>query len=254
MALKLNEVIRIIENAAPADYALSYDNPGLAYGDYDKKIENILIALDITEDVTDEAIRKNCQLILTHHPLLFKGADSITADTAKGRKIIKLIRKDIAAYSAHTNLDAAPSGLNDMLVEKLGLKSLEHMEGSIGRIADIEEIKLSDLILLIKDRLGIRHLRYSGNKDWKIKRVGIINGAGADMTGEMELAGCDAVITGDVKYHEALDAYENGTAVIDAGHFGTEWEIFRDKIHELLGNEDINLIDSELMEDIFIFD
>ncbi|MDD3224515.1 MAG: Nif3-like dinuclear metal center hexameric protein [Clostridium sp.] len=240
MTLKVRDISCIAERIAPKILCESYDNVGLMVGDLEDNVGTILAALDCTNEVIDEAISKKCNLILTHHPLLFKRPDSITTQTLLGKKIIKLVQNNINVYSMHTNLDSVKCGLNDILMDILGFKNckilkstnvstseLSGKECGIGRVTELEKsIPLIELVHKVKNNLNIDSLRYIGLKDMPVKTVAVVNGSGSSFLKYCENIGADCVITGDVTYHDASDYREMNMAVIDAGHFGTEWAPF----------------------------
>ncbi|MCI1944090.1 Nif3-like dinuclear metal center hexameric protein [Clostridium luticellarii] len=235
MYLKIMDIHNIVEKYAPSILKESYDNVGLMVGDMECRVTSILVALDCTLKVIEEAKQNNCNLIFTHHPLLFKRPDSITSDNLLGEKIIKLIESHINVYSCHTNLDSAEGGINDIIVELLGLNSDDIVDpiktesrpgckDGIGRISQLEEpIILSELCNRVKKYLEMSSLRYVGNEFKLIKKVAVINGSGQSYFNKARLQGVDCIITGDTTYHYVSDFEEQGMAVIDAGHFGTEW-------------------------------
>jgi dinuclear metal center YbgI/SA1388 family protein len=225
----------ILEEYAPQKLKEDYDNVGLMVGDKNSEISGIMVSLDCTLDVINEAVVKNCNLIFTHHPLLFRKPSNITTDTLLGNKIIKLIKSDLNLYSSHTNLDSTFNGINDLLVEVLGYESESIIEKSkqdcnsgIGRIVRIiEPITLQNLCSQVKQKLDIDYLRYSGDLNSKIEKIAIINGSGQDYFNIAKRMGADCIITGDTTYHYISDFNEEGINVIDAGHFKTEWLSFK---------------------------
>lgn len=231
MAVKLGDIMALLEGAAPLCLQEPWDNTGLAVGDPEALVDHVLIGLDVTEAFIQEARQIGATLLLTHHPLLFTRPDAITPATPQGKKILALIQSGLNVYSAHTNLDKATGGLNDLIMECLGYTKAEPLEAGvsegIGRIADIGAIPLEDLARQIAASLGQTTIRYCGRPDRLIHKVAVINGGGADFITAARIAGADCVITGDTKYHEVLDALEAGTAVIDPGHFATEWPVFK---------------------------
>lgn len=238
MTLKVGDIESIMESYAPAYLKESYDNVGLMLGDSECKVNSILIALDCTLEVIDEAIEKGCNLIITHHPLLFLKPKSITAETLIGRKILKLIKNNINVYSSHTNLDITKGGLNDIITELLGYKKWEiiqsqsgnsniHNEG-IGRLVKLDNpLTLRNICENIKSALNISQLRYAGEESMLINKIAIINGSGEDYFEASAKLGADCIITGDTSYHYVSDYNEMGIAIIDAGHFETEWPSMR---------------------------
>jgi dinuclear metal center YbgI/SA1388 family protein len=235
MSLKLMDVKDIMEEYAPLMLQEGYDNSGLMVGDLNAEITSILIALDCTLTVIEEAKNKGCNLILTHHPLFFKRPNSLTMDSLIGKKINEIIKNNINVYSSHTNLDKTGNGINDIITEILGYKEwsiLDNNEYSddvitkvgIGRLVKLDkEITLEKLLYSIKEALNIKFIRYSGSEKMVIKKIAIINGSGQDYFEKAKLAGAECIITGDTTYHNVSDLLEQGISVIDAGHFETEW-------------------------------
>ena len=235
MSLKIINIKDILEEYAPLELKQSYDNVGLMLGNIDLEITGILIALDCTLDIIREAENKCCNLIITHHPLLFIKPATITNSTLTGIKIMELIKNGISVYSSHTNLDAAKGGLNDILGSLLGFTNLEMIEpilnkeniyegAGIGRITTLEEtITLKCLCKNIKNALGAAIIRYCGDDAMEINKIAIINGSGEDYFKVAKGLGAQCIITGDTTYHYINDYNEMGIAIIDAGHFETEW-------------------------------
>lgn len=234
--MRVIDVANIMEKIAPIYLKESYDNVGLMVGDTNSEVKKILLALDCTLDVIDEAIENKVDLIITHHPLLFRKPSTITNESIIGNKIIKLIKNDISLYSSHTNLDSIENGINDTIVDMLGFSKGKIIEQSrikgyensgIGRIIDLDkEIQLKELIKITKDRLQLKGLRYSGNLEEYIKRIAIVNGSGQDFIDAAYKAGAKVLITGDTTYHFVSDYNEMGFYVIDIGHFPSEWLVF----------------------------
>lgn len=232
MAIPLKNLIELLETAAPPDLAEPWDNPGLAVGDPAQLIEKVLVGMDVTLPLIAEARALGAQLILTHHPLLFARPDAVTPASVQGRKLRELIRNDLAAYSAHTNLDKVAGGMNDDLMDLLGFSPWEILDGDvstgggIGRRAVVAPVTLEVLARRIGETLQAKALRFVGEPGRLITSVAVINGSGAEYISLAKDLGIDCVITGDTKYHEVLDALEEGICVIDPGHFASEWLIF----------------------------
>ena len=239
MLLKVRTIEHIMEQLAPPVLKEDYDNVGLMVGDKDAEVTKILIALDCTLDVIREAKDKGCNLILTHHPLLFIKPKAITSDTLVGKKIIELIKNNINVYSSHTNLDSVKGGLNDIATEILGFTEYKVMEPTtilgydngehgIGRLVTLENpIVLTDLCEKVKKLFNAEYIRYVGEDNKLIKTIAIINGSGEDFFKISKAFHADCIITGDTKYHGASDLKEEDIALIDAGHFITEWTPFK---------------------------
>lgn len=251
--MKVKELEKVLENIVPANLKESYDNVGLMVGDREAEVNKILLALDCTLDVIEEGKKENVDIIITHHPLLFKKPSTITTDTLLGKKIIELIKNNINLYSLHTNLDSVQNGMNDTIVSLLGFKSSKIIEKSsqdenagIGRIVNLDkEITLKDVIDIVKDKLKIKDLRYAGNLEKKIKTIAIINGSGQDFFNKAKYLGADCIITGDTTYHFVSDFKEMKIGIIDIGHFGSEWitflEVAKNLIIKELKDKDSNL-------------
>ncbi|MCM8710431.1 Nif3-like dinuclear metal center hexameric protein [Clostridium sp. SYSU_GA19001] len=257
MKLKVSHIKELMENFAPVELKESYDNVGLMVGDLESSVTSVLVALDCTLEIIDEAIEKGCNTIVTHHPLLFLKPQSITTDTIQGRKIIKLIKNDINLYSCHTNLDITRGGLNDIITKLLGYKQwdiIEHINPcnnidnqGIGRIVTLNKpVSLLELCSAVKKALQIEYLRYAGDESMLISKLAIINGSGEDYFKASKKQGADCIITGDTTYHYISEYSEEGIGIIDAGHFETEWpamkivaEILQEKIIKLGYNNSV---------------
>lgn len=227
----------------------SWDNTGFQIGDDNKKVERILIALDLDSKVLEKAIDEDFQMIITHHPLIFKPMKSITNLTHKEKIIYDLIKNQIVVYNAHTNLDQAEGGVNDELGKLLGLKNphiLRENHGNetnpygYGKIGDIESIKLLDYLDIIKKNLQLEDLIVYGNIDRKVNRVAVCGGSGSEFIYDAYEKGACIYITGDVKYHDAQLGDELGLTIIDAGHYHTE-KIILPIIKKYLNKNNSNL-------------
>ncbi len=335
MATRLKDITNIVESLAPKSYAYKWDNVGLQLGSEKNNVEKILITLEVTNKVLDEAMENNVDMIITHHPMIFSPLKNINKDDFKGNLIYKAIQNNISIYTAHTNIDIAPNGLNDYLVKKLSIldtevldtiqnehyyklvvfipvghektvsdaisdagaghignysnctfrtegigtfKPLEGTEpfiGNHGEIENVEEVRLETIVpknklnnvlnTLIKSHpyeevaydiypleneghpiglgrvgkldtpktlqklvegikkdINVDNIKVAGDLKANIKKVAVINGSGADLIKLAKYKGCDCVITGDVKYHDAQDAISQGINVIDIGHYDSE--------------------------------
>jgi dinuclear metal center YbgI/SA1388 family protein len=232
MSLKVKDVVDIMESIAPSKLKDSYDNVGLMVGDKENNVSNILIALDCTLKVISEAIERNCSLILTHHPILFRKPSAITTESLLGTKLIELIKNNIDVYSSHTNLDKVQGGMNDIIVNILGYETSEVMElqegdnegSGVGRLVTLNQpTTLLSLCDKIKTSLKVSNLRYSGEDEKNIEKIAIINGSGTDYFHIAKALKADCIITGDTTYHYVSDLLEDGIAIVDPGHFATEW-------------------------------
>jgi len=362
----VNDICMAMERIAPSKLAEDWDNTGLAVGDIHGEVKKILIALDVIEPVIEEAKLLGADMILTHHPmLLFQKFDNITTGTPLGRRIFDLVQNNIAALSAHTNLDTVEGGTNDILAGYMDLQDIEILEeshiqklkkivvyvpadyveavrtalceagaghiggyagctfetegigtflpldgtkphiGEVGRSEKVAEIRLEtivpemllsgviaamryahpyeevaydiyaveqkgkadgigrvgnlpkemtlrELALLLRDRLGLDHIRLVGNAEEKVRRVGLCTGSGAGFMAAARERGTDVYLTGDMKYHEAQKAVEMGLCVIDVTHYASEVlvvPVLKQKLEEIArenGWDDLEIICSKI--------
>lgn len=208
---------------APKALAAEWDNVGLLAGSADREVRSVLVALDITEPVVDEAERMGADLIVSHHPVIFHPVKSITDRDPSGRLLIRLVRSGTGAVCMHTNLDAAQGGVNDALASALGLQdAAPAAEGGIARIGTLPEtMALPGFLARVRNALRPNGIRYvDGGRP--IRKVAAGGGACGDFLWEAAALGCDAFVTADLKYNHFLDAGVLGLTVIDAGHFPTE--------------------------------
>ena len=259
--IKVNNIIKEMELLAPTYLKEDFDNVGLMVGDKNKEVKKVLLALDCTLKVIEEAKKENVELIITHHPLIFKRPSSITTHTLQGKKIIELIKNDISLYSSHTNLDSVENGLNDTIVSILGFDNFKILEKNksddkacLGRIVSLNEsIQLEDLISKIKKSLNINNLRVVKGKD-KVNKIAIINGSGQDFIGKAVALGADCIITGYTTYHFASDYKEMEISILDVGHFASEQITFFNVMENLKEKfKDVEFITSTVEEDPFSF-
>lgn len=227
---KCKNIVEFMEKLAPIELAESWDNVGLMVGEFDRTVKKIIVALDINDDVIEEAVEKNADMIITHHPFIFGSIKNINSENVTGRRAIKLIKNNISVYSAHTNLDIAKNGTNDVLANILGveqteilLKSSDDING-LGRTGVIKDVKFSDFIEILKSKLNLEHLVVTGDLKKIIKKVGLCTGqcSGQDYMIAAKNAGCDLYITGDLRYHEAQFANNIDLCVADITHYGSE--------------------------------
>ena len=218
------DILNFIETLAPTSLKMDWDNVGLLCGSNAAPVTKILVALDPFEHVCNEAAAWGAELIVTHHPIIFRPLPNVTDETSIGRGLMTLCRHGINAVNAHTNLDCAPGGVNDVLAQTLGLRNIEVIPGGIPnllRMGDVDEQPLSQFLSTVKGHLGCDGLRYvDGGKP--VHRVAVGGGACADGMQDAIAAGCDTFVTSEVKYHQFWDAHDLGLNLIDAGHFATE--------------------------------
>ena len=260
---KVIEIAKEIEKFAPKFLMEEYDNVGLMVGDEQKKVHKVLLALDCTKEVIKEASSSKCDLIITHHPLLFKKPKNIIKGDLIGDKVISLVKEDIALYSCHTNLDSAKNGINETIVNMLGFnsntiiepnESENYKDAGIGRLIKLEkEMVLCDIIKLVKKNLNIENMRIVRGSE-KVKVLAVINGSGQDLFYKAKCLGADCIISGDTTYHFASDFKEMEISIIDAGHFSTEYLVFLKTLEFLKEKfKDVEFIASEKCKDPYDF-
>ncbi len=225
--MKLFELEQKIELVAPLHLAMDFDHVGLLMGDDNKEVNKVLVSLDLTEAVVDEAIEKNVDLIVTHHPLFFEPVYAITTRDAKGRMILKLAEHQIAYYAAHTNMDVAKGGINDYLCDLLGLDHRVVLEptvgtdglGRIGMLA--EKMGAEQFLQHVRNVLRCPRVLYAGEMK-SVQKVAVCSGSGTSLIERALASGADALVTADLKYSAAQQLEGEPLLVVDAGHFGTE--------------------------------
>ncbi len=217
------DLVAPIEAFAPVALQESWDNCGFSVGNPDKEVKRALVALDCTEEVLDEAIEEGCDIIITHHPLIFKGVKSITPENAVGRIITKALKNDIAIYAAHTNLDKASHGVSALMADKLGLADVELLtDEALGLVGNLPEpISAEGLIKAVKEKFGVEHVRSSRLLEEKISRIAVCGGSGHSFIGNAMAKGAQVYITGDITYHQFY--CENGFMIMDIGHYHSEY-------------------------------
>jgi len=204
----------------PRELAEDYDNVGLLAGSRKNTVKTVLCALDLNSRVVDEAVAIGAELIVTHHPILFRGRKNLCEDDPEGAMLVKLVRAGISLIAMHTNFDAAGNGVNDALAARLGLENITAHESGM-RIGDIMETTLASLAGDVENKLGGVVRRY-GEPERTVSAVAVMGGSGGSYGGIALAAGADVFVTGEVSYHTALDLYDRGMCVLEAGHAATE--------------------------------
>lgn len=235
--MNLVDIIKFFEIKYPKELAYDWDNVGIQVGSLNIKAKKVLISLDLTKEVVKEAIDLKANMILTHHPLMFKPMDKIIFDSPRGWIIKNLIKHNITVYSAHTNYDLAVGGMNDTLAKALNIQNPKMLDqfDEIGRYGDIEEICFIGFIENVKRTFNLDSVKVIGRTDRNIKVVGISGGSGSKHMYEAKRVGCDVYLTGDITYHTAIDAIALGVTLVDVGHHVEE--IFVSAVREELQNE-----------------
>lgn len=217
------DIISFLEKEAPPELAEEWDNIGLLVGSSSNSVRKILVCLDVTASAIDEAIQKGADLIVTHHPVIFKGIRRLNEDEKTAGLLYSLIRNSISVYSAHTNLDFAEQGVNTCLADVLGLKNTEVLGKGPGKTGMLEQrLSLADFVTRVKNNLKVPYVRVAGGVAAGIQKVAVFSGSFDDDLKAVAASGADVLVTGDLKYHTALDAREMGLCIVDAGHFNTE--------------------------------
>lgn len=239
------DLLTLLEEFAPKRYACSWDNVGLLVGHSDKEISKVIVALDATNEVVEQAVAEEADMIITHHPIIFSSMKRVNDEGFLGKKLLTLIEHQIACFAMHTNFDVI--GMADLAANYFGFpkdaKPLEvtadedgKLEG-IGRIAKLpKEMTLQQYTDFVKKALSLDQVLLFGDENKIVKTAAISPGSGRSMTNLAVEKGVDVLITGDIGHHEGLDALDMGLAVIEAGHYGTEY-IFIDYVTEFLERE-----------------
>jgi len=236
MIATTQDIINLIDEEASFKLAEDWDNSGLQAGDVSWNVKKVLIALDPTHQVLQEAAKLKVDLVLTHHPLLMKPAQCINFSCMPGSAIAISAKEKISIVSAHTNLDKARDGLNDYFAKIIGLKEISPLKenfiqsgdsnedyDSIGRRGKLKKASsLKSFALQVKEKLNLRFIRTIGENESKIKTAAVVTGSGGSLIENFFQSKADVFITGDVKYHEARIVEEKKLCMIDVGHFGSE--------------------------------
>jgi len=217
------DILNNLRELAPESLKMDFDNVGLLVGSGGREVKKCVLALDITHEVIDEAVKLGAELIISHHPIIFNAQKTLVEDSLVGGKLTKLVKNDISAICMHTNLDIAAGGVNDALMAKLGLTASGALDkDGCGRTGEYDNpFEFDDFLDMCKTTLNTKGLRYvSSGKP--VKKLAVMGGSGRDYLSAVKAMGCDTYVTADVKYNQFLDARELGINLIDADHFCTE--------------------------------
>lgn len=242
----IKEITAYLETIAPTSYQEGYDNAGLITGDASWEVTNVLCSLDATEAVIDEAIQRGCNLVVAHHPIVFKGLKKINGRNYVERTIIKAIKNDIAIYAIHTNLDnVLYRGVNAKIAEKIGLQNISILApkaevndlsigaGVLGELPTAMEA--SEFLHFLKKRMQTGCVRHTPLLGRPIKTVALCGGSGSFLLPVAIARKADVYITGDFKYHEFFDA-DGHLVIADIGHFESE-QFTIDLLHEIISEK-----------------
>jgi len=236
---RLAEIVDALQRLAPLSAAEPWDNVGLLVGDASRDVERVMTCLTLTSDVAAEAVREGAQLVVSHHPVLFRPVQQITRGTAEGGVLLDLIQAGIAVYSAHTAYDSACTGINQQLAELFELRDVVPLRPFPAPPADLDTttalppgsgrcgqlpraLPLTDVVQLVKQRLGVAHLQFVGEDRRPVERLGVACGSAAEYFRDAHRLGCQVLVTGEARFHDCLAAREIGMGLILAGHYATE--------------------------------
>ncbi len=273
MECTVKDIMELMETWAPRKLAENWDNPGLQAGNPERKVAKILVSLDLTAANARWAADHDVQMIVSHHPFFFHGMKCVDTTTERGSVLSLLLKHDISAFAAHTNLDTADGGVNDALAEALELSDCEGFvpvveeaivgretkSYTMGRIGNLpKEMSGREAVSYIKEKLKMAAVRSAGDLNRTVKRVAVLGGAGSEFAALAKQKGADLYLTGDVRYHEAQEAAGMGFILVDGGHFYTERVIIpklkaylTEKAHEKKWN--LEIIEDPTACDIFTY-
>jgi len=222
--MKAKDLVNIMNIHYPESSAYDWDNVGLQVGSLDQEVTGILISLDVTMDVLAEAIQHNANVIVSHHPLVFRPLTNVDTSTIIGSLIAFALQNNLVIYSAHTNFDVAPNGLNTILAKRLQIKNqrmldpLDETRG-LGVIGTLDQaLPLQEYLPQLKHQLEIDHVRLIGDEKTMVQTIAVCGGSGSSLIESARQNGADVLITGDVTYHHALDVVNHNFCVVDVGH------------------------------------
>ncbi len=253
--MTVKELYDKMTDRIPEELREPWDNDGImCAADYSAEVNNVLIALDVTEAIVDYAISRNFDLIVSHHPLIFKPVSEITEENHVSRKIIKLISNNVSVFSFHTRADKVEGGVNDILASMLNLSDVEPFgEGGMGRVGNLsEECGLDEFAELVKMQLQADAVRVADAYN-PVKRVALLGGDGKDFVADAIEAGADTYLSGRISYNIMEDASDMGINLVEAGHYFTEYpitEFFSSLISSIDGNAYIEIVDSNMIKSI----
>lgn len=226
----ISDIITALEDFAPRAYQESYDNAGLCVGNAQVEACGALLCLDVSEEAIREAIDKNANLIISHHPVIFSGLKQITGSTATERMVQLAIKHDVALYAAHTNLDSVRGGVSEKMCDKLGLKNRSILQPinselpdvGLGMVGELDKpMQVNDFLRFVKKAFGNTFIRHSTSYQSDIYKVAVCSGSGSSLISNAISAGADAYVTADLKYHE-LQSASGRIVAVDVGHYESE--------------------------------
>ena len=227
--MKVRDITSVIEAFAPLSLQESYDNAGLIVGRYDDEVSKVLLAVDVTEEVIQEAVEEGCDMIITHHPIIFHPVKRFNSASPTERCVERAIRRGIVLYAAHTNLDSTPQGMSWRVAQILGLKNVAVMQpsggegagfGVVGELA--ESVESQAFMRRVMELFEVKALRHSDIVKPTISKVAICTGSGGSLIDVARASGADIYLTADLKYNDFM-RHENSIILADMGHFESEY-------------------------------
>ena len=220
---RICDILDALCELAPLELQMGFDNSGFQFGHAEKEVRRVLLSLDLTDAVAEEAREEGAELVVTHHPLLFTPLRAVCDTEPVQRRALRMIENGIGLISMHTNLDIAEGGVNDVLIRLLGAEPEQALDAEgCGRVGNLPDaVSLDDFLIRCRESLRVNGLRYCAS-GMAVKRLAVMGGAGGDALEDAAAKGCDTYVTADVKYHQFLRAQELGLNLIDADHFSTE--------------------------------
>ncbi len=231
MSYTCREICKRIDEYAPPNLALDGDPIGLHLGSYNQKVVRLFLALELTPQAAQEALAFQPDMIFVHHTPFFKPFKQLREDYGHDKIVLELIRRGIALYTAHTNLDCVKNGVNDVLAELLGIEDTKILQplnqntgyAGLGRIGTLKNpMTLAEFAAFTAQKLGTNQIRYCGGQEKQVSKVACCGGAGAFLMAEAKAKGADTYVTSDISHHEGVHAMELDLGLVDGGHFATE--------------------------------
>ena len=227
--MKVKDVIKVIEEFAPLSIQEGWDNSGLCVGSPEDEVNSVLLALDCTPELVDEAVACGADMIITHHPLIFSGLKKISPEDMVGNAVIKAVKAGVSIYAAHTNADKVIAGVSGAMAARLGLENVSVLEDNgegtgLGVVGDLpEELTAGEAISLVKEKFALKCLKSSKPLKGSIRRVAMCGGSGGSLIGAAKRSGAQLYISGDISYHNFF--VPEGFMIMDIGHYESEIEI-----------------------------
>lgn len=255
---KVHDIVVFLQELYSPLLCSSFDvgKIGLQFGSHNKKVEKVMIALDGSTDVIEEALEKKVDLLITHHPFMFSSMLNMNYDNPLTKRIKLVIQNELNVFAMHTNFDVAVGGMNDILLNILEVNpinsDIEPKNDDFVRMGTVDPIKFEDFIKHVKEKFNVSHVRVVGDMDKTIKTVGIVGGSGGSELYKAKIMGCDVLVTGEIKHNQAMDAKDMGIQLIEVSH--AVERLFRETVMKKLQDQfnDVEFLLSEKDFDLFI--